>query len=197
MRIEDVDGELVAAAKAAKAAAAAPRREVVRAEREAEDGDDLFGDEDPEPEPAVASASEAVAEAEPEEMVFEDDSEDLDLDFGERTASDEDVEDSAEDELSLDFDEPSEREERPRTGSRGSEDEDDVEDDFIATLAPWVQYSSAPPGGAELILNARYSPFFRGYIDHSDQNSVDQAGDLALTFQRKQPMCRCQRKRPV
>lgn len=63
------------------------------------------------------------------------------------------------------------------------EDDDFAEDDFIGTLSPWVRYSSAPPGGAEWILTGQYSPFFRGYLDHSDLNGVDQSGQLNLTYQ--------------
>jgi len=50
-------------------------------------------------------------------------------------------------------------------------------------LSPWAHYSSAPPGGAEWILNGRYSPFFRWFLGQDELNSIDHTGEISLSHE--------------
>jgi len=61
--------------------------------------------------------------------------------------------------------------------------ESNEESDFSVVVAPWFLYNSAPPGGARFIFTARYSPFARAYLDHSDLNTVDHFGSASLSYQ--------------
>ena len=61
--------------------------------------------------------------------------------------------------------------------------EGDEESDFSVAVAPWLLYNSAPPGGAHYIFTARYAPFARAYLDHSDLNTVDHFGSASLSYQ--------------
>ena len=107
LRVEDDDDELLAAARAARAAKSSDDREVVKAERSDDVGEDLFGDDsldESSPTGTPAASSEPAPEA--VEQVFADLDEDLDLDFGEENSapSGDSSEDDDEDD-SLDFDE--------------------------------------------------------------------------------------------
>lgn len=55
-------------------------------------------------------------------------------------------------------------------------------DDFSAVVAPSAWYRSAPSGGALVILEGRYSPILRGYIDRSDLDTLDHIGSVALRY---------------
>jgi hypothetical protein len=54
--------------------------------------------------------------------------------------------------------------------------------DFSIVASPWVNYRSAPEGGARFILDARYGPFVRAYLDNSSLNSLDHSGSASLSY---------------
>ena len=61
--------------------------------------------------------------------------------------------------------------------------ETNEQSDFSFAASPWISYNSAPPGGARFILNARYAPFFRVYLDNSNLNTVDHSGSVSLSYE--------------
>lgn len=61
--------------------------------------------------------------------------------------------------------------------------DDDGESDLQFTASPWILYSNAPPGGARFILNARYAPFVRVFLENSDLNTIDHSGNLSLSYE--------------
>ncbi len=133
LRVEDEDGELLAAAKAAKAANGGGDREVVRAERLDEGEDDLFGDVNLEDEPVSTPATAPAFEDDQEELVLVEEEDDLDLDFGEGAASERDEEladeEGGEDELSLDLDLGDDLERKPRSRTRSREEREEREEE--------------------------------------------------------------------
>lgn len=56
----------------------------------------------------------------------------------------------------------------------------DEESDVAVFIAPWIQYTSDPEGGALATFRANYRPTMRFYNDNSDLNNVDQNGDFIL-----------------
>lgn len=62
--------------------------------------------------------------------------------------------------------------------------ETDEESEITALFNPWLNYTSDPEGGAMFSLTANYRPSFRSYLENSELNGVDQAGDVALSFQK-------------
>ena len=59
----------------------------------------------------------------------------------------------------------------------------DEESDVAVFIAPWIQYTSDPEGGALATFRANYRPTMRFYNDNSDLNNVDQNGDFVLDLQ--------------
>lgn len=62
-------------------------------------------------------------------------------------------------------------------------DETGEVEDFSAVVAPTAWYRSAPSGGALVILEGRYTPVLRGYLDRSDLDSLDHIGSVSLRYQ--------------
>lgn len=62
-------------------------------------------------------------------------------------------------------------------------EEDDAESDFTIAASPWVNYRSAPPGGARFILDGRYAPFVRAFFNNTDLNTIDHSGNLGLSYE--------------
>lgn len=58
--------------------------------------------------------------------------------------------------------------------------EDDEESEVSALFEPWVRYISDPEGGASVQFEANYTPIIRCYLDNTDLNDVDQAGNFTL-----------------
>ena len=52
--------------------------------------------------------------------------------------------------------------------------------EFSALITPWFRYVSDPEGGAQAVLSANYRPTVRTFLHNSDNNGVDQSGDVAL-----------------
>jgi len=61
--------------------------------------------------------------------------------------------------------------------------EPDPQGALSVNFSPWAQYSSAPPGGAEWILNGRYSPFFRWFATQDELSSIDHSGEMSLSYE--------------
>ncbi|GHC61298.1 hypothetical protein GCM10007100_30750 [Roseibacillus persicicus] len=62
------------------------------------------------------------------------------------------------------------------------QDEDDEQSDFLLNFAPTINFSSAPPGGAETIFEFSYSPIVRAYLENESQNAFDQLGGASLNY---------------
>lgn len=59
-------------------------------------------------------------------------------------------------------------------------DENATEDEWESDFAPQIRYSTDPEGGAPAMLTADYSPNYRNYLNHSDQNGLDQSGGVLM-----------------
>lgn len=60
---------------------------------------------------------------------------------------------------------------------------DDEDDELSLFFSPWIRYISDPEGGANLSFTANYQPVMRSYLDNSDLNGMDQAGDFSVRLQ--------------
>jgi len=59
----------------------------------------------------------------------------------------------------------------------------DEDDELSLFFSPWIRYISDPEGGANLSVSANYQPVMRSYLDNSDLNGMDQAGDFSVRLQ--------------
>jgi hypothetical protein len=60
--------------------------------------------------------------------------------------------------------------------------EDNEESELTTSLVPWLHYISDPEGGAMISVVANYSPSWNTYLENSDLNAFDQAGNITLSF---------------
>lgn len=60
--------------------------------------------------------------------------------------------------------------------------ENDEESELSTTLIPWLRYISDPEGGATISVTANYAPSWNSYLENSDLNDFDQAGNVTLSF---------------
>lgn len=61
--------------------------------------------------------------------------------------------------------------------------ESDEEAEISTSFLPWIKYYSDPEGGAEISFTAGYQPVMRAYLENSELNGMDQAGDFTLRMQ--------------
>ena len=62
--------------------------------------------------------------------------------------------------------------------------EKDEESELYTSITPRIGYVSDPEGGATVAFTANYQPVMRAYLENSDLNGMDQAGDFTLRMQR-------------
>ncbi|WP_193210582.1 outer membrane protein [Luteolibacter marinus] len=62
-------------------------------------------------------------------------------------------------------------------------DADYTESELTTEIAPWIAYRTDPEGNAEFSLEARYSPTARVFLNHSDLNGIDHAGEVSFRYQ--------------
>lgn len=60
--------------------------------------------------------------------------------------------------------------------------ENDPESELTTTLMPWLRYISDPEGGALISIVANYRPSWNTYLENSDFNDFNHAGDVSLSF---------------
>lgn len=60
--------------------------------------------------------------------------------------------------------------------------ENDEESELTNSLVPWLHYTSDPEGGAMISVVANYAPSWNSYLENSDLNGFNQAGNLTLSF---------------
>lgn len=60
--------------------------------------------------------------------------------------------------------------------------EKDEESELTTSLVPWLHYTSDPEGGAMVSVVANYAPSWNTYLENSDLNKFDQAGNITLSF---------------
>lgn len=58
----------------------------------------------------------------------------------------------------------------------------DEESELTTTLVPWLHYTSDPEGGAMISVVANYTPSWNTYLENSDLNEFDHAGNITLSF---------------
>lgn len=60
--------------------------------------------------------------------------------------------------------------------------ENDRESEFTTSLFPWLNYITDPEGGAIVSVLANYRPAWNTYLENSDLNKFDHAGDITLSY---------------